>query len=249
MLTEERQKVILDLLKEHGIVKSQVLVKQLATSESTIRRDLQELEEAGHLRRVHGGAKSIVKLDSEPNMREKSAINIHEKQLIAKYAASLVSDGDFIYLDAGTSTYEMIPFLRGKNINVITNSVYHATALTDFEIPTMIIGGSIKISTKAVVSAFSLQQLKTFRFDKSFMGINGIHPEYGLTTPDTEEAAMKSVALDQSERVYILADDSKFNKVSFTKVAELGDNLIITNELNDKVSKTFKNIATIKEVI
>lgn len=181
-------------------------------------------------------------------MLEKSAKNIQEKQLIAQYAARLIQDGDFVYLDAGTSTYEMIPFLVGKELNVITNSVYHAAALTDLNIPTMIIGGSIKLSTKAVVSAFSLRQMEDLRFDKAFMGINGIHPSYGFTTPDLEEAAMKSTAQKQAEQVFILADQTKFNKVSFAKVSELASGLVITNSLTPKLRQTFSTIATIKEV-
>lgn len=248
MLTEERQHLILELLSQHDIVKSQDLISQLDASESTIRRDLQELEAQGLLHRIHGGAKRLVKLDSEPNMLEKSAKNIQEKQLIAQYAARLIQDGDFVYLDAGTSTYEMIPFLVGKELNVITNSVYHAAALTDLNIPTMIIGGSIKLSTKAVVSAFSLRQMEDLRFDKAFMGINGIHPSYGFTTPDLEEAAMKSTAQKQAEQVFILADQTKFNKVSFAKVSELASGLVITNSLTPKLRQTFSTIATIKEV-
>lgn len=248
MLTEERRKLILDLLTTQEIVKSQEIMTLSASSESTIRRDLQEMEAAGLLKRIHGGAKRIIKLDYEPDMLEKASKNIHEKQLIAEYATSFLREGDFIYLDAGTSTYEMIPYLEHKTVNVITNSVYHATALTDLKIPTMIIGGNIKLTTKAVVSAFSLQQLELFRFDKAFMGINGIHPKHGLTTPDSEEATMKAVALRQAEQVYVLADHSKFNKVSFSKVASLSDATILTNHLPTDISQQFKSLTTIKEV-
>lgn len=249
MLTEERRKLIMDLLNSHEIVKSQELMKLSDSSESTIRRDLQEMEADGLLKRIHGGAKRIVKLDYEPDMLEKSSKNVHEKQLVAEYATSFINDGDFVYLDAGTSTYEMIPYLEHKQINVITNSVYHATALTDLRIPTMIIGGNIKLTTKAVVSAFSLQQLELFRFDKAFMGINGIHPQHGFTTPDSEEATMKAVALRQAEQVYILADYSKFNKVSFSKVASLNEATIITNQLSKEVFQQFDSLTTIKEAI
>lgn len=249
MLTEERRKLIMDRLDSHEIVKSQELMTLSNSSESTIRRDLQEMEADGLLKRIHGGAKRIVKLDYEPDMLEKSLKNIHEKQLIAKYATHYIHDGDFIYLDAGTSTYEMIPFLVDKDINVITNSVYHATALTDLKIPTMIIGGNIKLTTKAVVSAFSLQQLALFRFDKAFMGINGIHATHGFTTPDSEEATMKAVALRQAEQVYVLADQTKFNKVSFSKVAALHEATIITDHIPKELSKQFDSLTNIKEAI
>ena len=248
MLTEERQKAILDLLAQHDIIKVQTLVKELKSSESTIRRDFLELESAGLLRRIHGGATRIVKVELEPNIAEKSSKNIHEKTTIAAYCANLVADGDFIYLDAGTSTYQMIPYLSDKNIQVVTNSVYHASALVELEIPTIIIGGNVKPNTKAVISAFSLKQLESYRFDKAFLGINGVHPTYGFSTPDPEEASMKAVAMTQSERVFVLADHSKFQKVSFAKVADLSAGMIITTHLEPTLAKELAKLTTIKEV-
>lgn len=248
MLTEERKKRIIDLIDQEEIIKSQALMKDLNASESTIRRDLQELEAAGLLKRVHGGAKKIVKLDHEPTMLEKSSQNVQNKQLIAKYACQLINDGDVIYLDAGTSTYEMIPFLANKDITVVTNSVYHAAALSDLNISTMIIGGNIKLNTKAVVSAFSVKQITLFRFDKSFMGINGVHSDYGLTTPDSEEATMKTSAINQSEQIFFMADSSKFNKVSFAKVADIDTGIIITDRLAENVAPLMVQLSNIKEV-
>ncbi len=112
MLTEERRQKILDLLEQQKIVKSQDLVNLLNASESTIRRDLQELENGGFLERVHGGAKKEQLLNFEQNMSEKSLKNIHEKQQIAKLAAETINDEDVIYLDAGSTTLEMIPFYK-----------------------------------------------------------------------------------------------------------------------------------------
>lgn len=249
MLTEERQKYILEQLSRQKIVKTQTLVTELKASESTIRRDLQEMEVAGLLKRIHGGAKQLMKLDTEPDMQEKSSKNLHEKQTIAKYAADLVKNGDFIYLDAGTSTYEMIPFLKGKEIHVITNSVYHANALINLAIPTMIIGGTIRLKTKAVINAFSVQQLESLRFDKAFLGINGVDSQAGLTTPDPDEAIMKSTAIKQSEQLIILADASKFNKVSFAKVSEIDAGLIVTNSLPKEDRTIYTQLTTIKELV
>ncbi|WEG72823.1 DeoR/GlpR family DNA-binding transcription regulator [Vagococcus intermedius] len=249
MLTEERQKYILEQLSHQKIIKTQTLVTKLDASESTIRRDLQEMEAAGLLKRIHGGAKQLMKLDTEPDMLEKSSKNLHEKQIIAKYASDLVKNGDFIYLDAGTSTYEMIPFLKGKEIHVITNSVYHANALVNLSIPTMIIGGTIRLKTKAVINAFSVQQLELLRFDKAFLGINGVDANAGLTTPDPDEAIMKSTAIQQSEQLIVLADASKFNKVSFAKVAEIDAGLILTNSLPEEDHAIYTQLTTIKELV
>ena len=219
MLTEERHQKILQLLDQKSVVKSQELASLFNASESTIRRDLQELEDANLLERIHGGAKRILNLGFEQNMTEKSIKNTHEKQKIASLAASCVQDGDMIYLDAGSTTLEMIPFLVGK----------HAAKLSDMEIPTIMLGGTLKLSTKAIIGATSMEQLQHFRFNKAFLGTNGAHLEFGLTTPDPEEAALKALAIHQAETAYVLLDHTKFNEVTFTKVEELESVTLLTD--------------------
>ena len=143
MLTEERHKIILDTLAKDNIVKLQDLVDETGSSESTIRRDLSTLEEAGFLIRVHGGAKRNYSVSAEDRMEDKTSKNVRDKQRIAEKAAQLVSDQDIIFLDAGSTTYEMIPFLKGKSILVVTNGVPHASLLSDMQIETILIGGIV----------------------------------------------------------------------------------------------------------
>ena len=137
MLTEERHDYILNQLKKTGLVKSQEMMQYLDCSESTIRRDLALLEEAGELTRVHGGAKKIYQLDKELSTVEKSSINVHEKENIAKLAASFIEENDTIYLDAGTTTLYLIPYLKNKNIQVVTNGIQHAVLLADQQTKTI----------------------------------------------------------------------------------------------------------------
>ena len=248
VLTEERQQEILRLLKEKEIIKTRELMDVFQVSESTIRRDLQEMEEAGWLRRIHGGAKKIIKLEMEPSMTEKSSKNVQEKQAIAKYAASLVMPGEFVFLDAGTTTFEMLPFLADKAVQIITNSVPHANLSIELGLPTTMLGGSIRLTTKAVVGSQTIEQLKTYYFDKAFMGTNGIHEEYGYTTADTEEAATKKAAMNQAQHVFILADESKFNKVNFAKMGNLDEAIVITNQLAVGNSHILREKTMIKEV-
>ena len=248
VLTEERQQRILELLKEKEIIKTRNLMQTFDVSESTIRRDLQEMEEAGWLRRVHGGAKKIIKLEAEPSMQEKSSKNVQEKMKIAEYAASLVEYGEFIYLDAGTTTYEMLPFLKEKKVHVITNSVQHASFSIDLGIQTTMLGGKIRLTTKAAVSNQTIEHIKTCYFDKAFMGTNGIHENYGYTTADAEEAATKKAAMGQAQQVFMLADESKFNKVNFSKMGNLEEATVITNRIGKEVSQELKTQTVIKEV-
>lgn len=116
MLTSERHQLILQMVKEQGVVKIQDLVDATQASESTIRRDLTVLEEERFLKRVHGGAAKLHGMTIEPSMPEKANRNLSEKQKIAMYAASLVEEGDCIYLDAGSTITEMIDYLPEKTL-------------------------------------------------------------------------------------------------------------------------------------
>lgn len=247
MLTDERHAKILEMLFESGIVKTQELMNDLQCSESTIRRDLDHLEKLGKLKRIHGGAKRMYQLDEELSNQEKSLKNIQEKVNIGKYAASLVEENDFIFIDAGTTTLKIIDYLEKENIKIVTNGITHASLLADRNIDTILIGGKIKPSTKAVVGATSLHELQDFRFSKSFIGINGMHTEFGCTTPDPEEAAIKRLVIGHSAVSYIVADESKWDKVNFIKVCDLEDVSIITNKA-EKDLTTYKEKTTILEV-
>lgn len=242
MLTEERKKYILDSLALHGIVKNVDLIQQLHSSQTTIRRDLQELEDEGLLQRIHGGAQQISSLKQEDSMSVKSTKNVQEKQMIGQTAAKQVTPYETIFLDAGTSTYAMIPFLQGKPIQVITNSIYHANQLVDLDIPTTMLGGRIKQTTKAAVGMSVYQQVERMQFDKCFIGTNGIHLEAGFTTPDQEEATLKQLVIQQSQQAYLLADHTKFDQIFFATFATIEEtNYLITDHCPKTYQKTFKH--------
>lgn len=248
MLTEERHRKIIEWIERDGLVKSQDLVQQLDASESTVRRDLQELEDLGFLERVHGGAKRPHHLEQELGMLEKSSKNVQQKKIVAKYAADQIVEGDVIYLDAGTTTSEMIPFLKNRAITVVTNSVGLAARLVEAQIATIILGGRIKLTTDAVVGSQSLEQLKQYRFNKAFMGMNGVHPDSGYSTPDPEEAILKRVAIQQAEKSFVLVDHSKFNQTSFVSVAPLSAASILTDTCPLIIRDQITEQTSLKEV-
>jgi DeoR family transcriptional regulator, fructose operon transcriptional repressor len=248
LLTPERHQVILQLLKERDIVKIQELVELTNTSESTIRRDLSQLEEGKFLKRIHGGASRLQGKLIEPSMVEKSSKNLHEKQLIAQYAANLVEEGDCVYLDAGSTVREIIDYLPNKNIVVVTNGFMHVSPLLDKGITTYLIGGFVKQKTNAIIGRAAIASLELYRFDKCFIGVNGIHPDFGFTTPDQEEAAVKQKAISLSREAYVLADESKFSEIAFAKIAEMKEAVIITNELDEETKNLYMGKTTIKVV-
>lgn len=246
MLTEKRHTIILALLKEKEFVKISELIDKTNSSQSTIRRDLAYLESIDALKRVHGGAKLIDLKHRELTYKEKTFKNIQEKQQLGKYAASLISDGECIFIDAGTSTYTLIENLKDKNIFVVTNGLKHIDLLIDNNIKCYMLGGSVKSTTKAVIGGDALRCLSKFRFDKCFLGTNGIDTEAGFTTPDCEEAIIKQCAINNSKHAFVIADSSKFSEVSFVKFGDVNNCTIITSS-NNNLEK-YKKLTEIKVV-
>lgn len=247
LLESERHQIIIDSLKEKHTVKLQELVELTQSSESTIRRDLTQLEEKKYLKRVHGGASSLQGKLQEPSMIEKSSKNLQTKQKIAVYAASLIEEGDSIYLDAGSTIFELIPHLPEK-IVVVTNGLMHVDKLLERNIPTYVLGGYAKPKTKAMIGRGALESLQQYRFDKCFMGVNGIHPQFGYTTPDQEEAQVKQLAISLSREAYVLADDSKFSEIAFSKISDLHTATIVTNQVESDMEEQLSTKTKIKVV-
>src|SRR5690625_5473807 len=152
-------------------------------------------------------------------MAEKSTKNLQEKQVIGQYAGHLVHIGDCVYLEAGSTVFEMIPYLP-TDIVVVTNGMTHVDQLLDKNIKTFLIGGYAKPTTKAIIGRGALESLEHYRFDKCFIGANGIHHQFGYTTPDQEEAMIKQQAIALAREAYVLADESKFSEIAFAKIAD-----------------------------
>lgn len=248
MLTNERQEVILRLLAEKQTIKIQEVIDLTGASESTIRRDLTELESQQKLERIHGGATTRNRRFNELSIVDKSSKNLQEKIRIAKRAASLIQEGDCIFLDAGTTTFQMIPFLGNKNIIVVTNGLTHVDSLIEYGIPTYLTGGYVKAKTRALVGPQAIQTIENYRFDKCFLGANGFHIEFGYTTPDPEEAAIKRLASSLATKTYVVADHTKYNQVSFAEIFKLKHATLLTGMMEKDILKELEKITTVEEV-
>lgn len=246
MLTNERHEFILNMLAEKQTIKIQDVVDATAASESTIRRDLTELENQQKLERVFGGAVLPGRNLMEQSISDKSTLHLQEKIRLAKFAASLVQEGESVFLDAGTTTVQMIPFLKGKNLIVVTNGLTLVDSLNENGITTYLTGGLLKSRTGALVGAQTAESLQSYRFDRCFLGVNGIHEEYGYTTPDPEEAAIKRLASSLSRKAYVVADHSKLTKVSFTKIMDLDAAALIIDEIPEEIMTAIEKKTTVK---
>jgi DeoR family fructose operon transcriptional repressor len=246
VLTNERHDMILDLLVEKQTIKMQDIVDATGASESTIRRDLTELENQHKLERVFGGATLSDRNSLEPSIVDKSTKNLQEKKRLAKFAASFIKEGDCIFLDAGSTTFQMIPHLKDKDIVVVTNGLTHIDTLNENGITTYLTGGLIKSRTAALVGSQTIQALQSYRFDKCFLGVNGFHENYGYTTPDPEEASIKKLASSLAKKTYVVADHTKHEKVSFTKILDLEEAVLLVDNLPQEAIESLQKKTTVK---
>lgn len=248
MLTEERYQLITDIVNERNAVTVVELAQLLGTSESTIRRDLNVLDEMGRIKKVYGGATSVSRPVGmlEDNVSDREHLMYEEKTEIGRYCATLINDTDFVYIDSGTTTSRMIDFIDNSKATYVTNGITHARKLIQKGLNTYIVGGKIKPLTEAVVGAEGISNLRTLNFSKAFMGTNGIDLNAGFTTPDLDEARIKEAAIKAAYMAFVLADHSKFRRVFSVTFAPLRQCCIITDKMPDN---RFANSTVIKEVM
>lgn len=247
MLNQERYKLIQEIIEERNTVTVAELSKELSTSESTIRRDLTALDNLGKIRKFFGGASAIKHNEGafEDSVSVREAIMSEEKTAIGNYAASLINDDDFVYIDSGTTTSRLIDFITNEKATYVTNGIAHAKKLIRRGLTAYVIGGKIKSVTEAVVGSEGISSLSNFNFTKAFMGANGIDLKSGYTTPDIEEALIKQTAIEKSYTAFILADNSKFRRVFPVTFCGLNKCCIITDKLTDS---RFSKETIVKEV-
>lgn len=249
-MIERRLAEIIKVVEERKSVTVQELMELFDASESTIRRDLVLLDKNGQLTRVHGGA---VALDSayftkDADVNYRMDLNREEKRVIARYAAGLIKPGDFIFLDAGTTTELMIDFLMERNVEFVTNAIVHARKLAKRGYIVYILGGNIKDKTEAVVGEEAILGLKKYNFTRGFFGANGVSAEHGYSTPDTAEALVKKEAWGHCRERYVLADASKFHQISSVSFADFSEGAVITGSLKDEEYRKYQNIREVRRI-
>ncbi|WP_144629994.1 DeoR/GlpR family DNA-binding transcription regulator [Arthrobacter woluwensis] len=232
MFAEERHSAIADLLTAHGRVTVTELAQRFTITPETVRRDLALLEEQGELRRVHGGAVAVDRgSTAETSVPERLATHSEQKQRIAAAAFALLprTSAASIVLDAGTTTEALAGLIAQRDADapallVLTNSIPIAAALSDTPgVALHILGGKVRGVTQAAVGAGTVAELRNVRPDIAFVGTNGIHADFGLSTPDPEEAAVKTAFVQAARRTVVLADASKLDAETLVRFATLED--------------------------
>ena len=236
MLAEQRARAILQELSQHQTVSVADLCQSTGASEATIRRDLNALARQGRLVKIHGGATSLEEeefLAREPDLATKQRYS-REKERIARYAAGLVGEDDVVFLDTGTTVLHIADHLKGSKALFVTSSIDLAARLTGHGLHVYVLGGTLKVGTVDIVGAEALDALRRYNFTKAFLGVSGVSVSQGFTTPDPEAAALKILAASKAQSVYMLADSSKFGRVTAATILPLEEARIITDKQPDR---------------
>ncbi len=240
MLEIDRFEMILKQLNIHERISYTKLESLIDSSPSTIRRDVNKMHGKGLLVKIKGGIALKSKLNFDMKVSDRFKENVEEKREICEIASKLLKKNDFIYLDASTTCFYLIAHMANMDITVITNGLMHIDELIQNNIKTIIVGGEVKDSTKAIIGVEAIQSIEHYRFDKCFIGTNGVDLSAGYTTPESNEALLKRKVISLSQEKYIMADTSKFDITSNICFSNLEDCKIITNDktdLNKKYSK------------
>lgn len=233
MIAEERLARIVDLVNTRGTISIPQLIDELDASESTIRRDLVKLDRMGRLTKVHGGAVRLQEeyVVSDQSLEGRKVLHMPQKRAIAAYAATLISANDFVFIDGGTTTECLVDAITEKNALYLTNSLPHAQRLLAKGCRTLLPSGDIKPVTEVLVGAETVNAIRRYHFTLGFWGTNGVGLETGYTTPEFSEAAVKQISLEHTVRPYVLADSSKFSRISLITFADFSDATVITDRL------------------
>jgi DeoR family fructose operon transcriptional repressor len=232
VFAEERKQQILAALKRAPAIRAAELGLALGTSLASIRRDLADLERSGLLKRTHGGAISNDLVALEPSLAEKEDQYQAEKAAIGVTAASLVQPGDTIFLDAGSTTRQIARELRRhRNLTVVTNALSVATELAASDLEIILTGGQLRRGVLSQVGPIAEQAIAGLHVDKLFLAANGVDLAKGITTPNLIEARTKRTMVDSAREVILVADHSKFGRVTLGRVCGLERlDAIVTDE-------------------
>lgn len=249
MIKTERMEQIQDYIFLHQTVSLDELVKVFDVSKNTIRRDIQQLVERGKIKKVYGGV--AVNHATLKSFDERQTKNQLEKMSIAKAAADFVQEGDIIYIDSGTTTLEMVEFLKDKQVTIITNNLDFIFKSFPYENLNVIsTGGVFDRRTKSFVSLKNMDLLKSYNINKAFMASTGITIENGVTHSSPHESEIKQAVVQKSTEIYLLIDSVKFGRYALMTYCDLDNvNCIITDKSPGKDYQEFSKKHGIKLVV
>ncbi|MFI1419218.1 DeoR/GlpR family DNA-binding transcription regulator [Streptomyces sp. NPDC020731] len=237
MTTAERHRLIAHAVQEAGTATVAELTGLTGASEMTIRRDLDHLAAQGVLERFRGGARTLLLRGDEPPFGLRAHEAVDAKRRIAAEVASLITDGETVLLDSGTTCLEVARLLRGRQVTVMPLSLQAIDVLGDAPEPTSLLvpGGRPRAGEGALIGPLTLASLSALRFDTAVLGCCGLTAADGLTAYDLDEAAVKKAAIASARRVVAAADGTKLGR---TAHAHVGPSALVHTLVTDTTAPT-----------
>ncbi|MCI0683693.1 MAG: DeoR/GlpR family DNA-binding transcription regulator [Gemmataceae bacterium] len=239
MLVEERRQKVIDLVSERGYIALADLAKELQASESTVRRDLDYLDQQGFVKRTHGGAVFQGDGGALPALEERSQRELEEKRQIAVAAAARIQDGDAILLDGGTTTLEVARLLVGRRLQIVTNSLPIANLFaSSHETDLVILGGYVYPKTGVALGPLTVRMMDDIHVQQTILSVGGVTAKglfnSNLLLVETERAMMRC-----ADEVAVVADHTKIGRQALAFLCELReiDTLIVDAKINDEQRK------------
>jgi DeoR family fructose operon transcriptional repressor len=226
----DRENYIIKMLLATGRLSTSEVVEALGVSEATVRRVFVSMENSGKIIRNYGGIilpSSIIEYSFETHTKEAA----HEKKIIGKLASTIVEEGDVIYLDCGTTVFNMTLVLDERvnnqeitNVTIVTNSIANVLVLTpSISCKVVLIGGMYNGARRDFSGILTESYLQSFHFTKCFLGADGVSSSMAVTSTEVEISQLNKSVMKRSDKTYILIDHSKFGKNSFISYARLSD--------------------------
>ncbi len=240
LIPAQRREKIQEYLAIHQIARTADLMNLLETSEATVRRDLEWLEQKGILERTHGGAILNQRVVFEQEYQQRAQQYPEEKKRIGELAASLIEEGDIVFINSGTTATQVLRHIpRSPRITVFTNNV---SALMDAGDPGFhfhLTGGEYQARSNSLAGRFALDNLGLVFANKAILGVDGISLKHGLTVPTDPEAQVVRKMIERTKgQVIVAADHTKWGAVSNFAVAEIGEmDKLVTDEGFSKQAK------------
>lgn len=237
LIPAQRRERIQEFLSLHKIARTVDLCTMLEASEATVRRDLEWLEQAGVLERTHGGAILNQRMILEPEYRQRAQHSPEEKRRIGALAASLINDGDIVFVNSGTTTTQVIHQIRNDaEITLFTNNMNAVLEMGDPGFHLYLVGGEYQPRSKSLAGRFAMENLQKIYANKAILGVDGISIKRGCTVPTNAEAEVVRQMVEHTMgQIIVVADHNKWGVVSNFQIAAIDEiDILITDEALDK---------------
>ncbi|MFN3491595.1 MAG: DeoR/GlpR family DNA-binding transcription regulator [Anaerolineales bacterium] len=244
LIPAQRRERIQEYLTIHQIARTADLCQMLDASEATVRRDLEWLESKGILERTHGGAILNQRMILEPEYQQRVKQHPEEKRRIGELAASLIEDGDIVFVNSGTTATQVLQHIRrDSNITVFTNNVSAVMDLGNPGFHYFLIGGEFQPRSNSIAGRFALDNLGLVYANKAILGVDGISLKHGCTVPTNAEAEVVRKMIERTKgSIIITADYSKWGVVSNFQIANIDevDKLVSDDKLDSSALESLE---------